>query len=276
MDLLQPPGHPIAYFPSLAPHVGGTKAAVLLNQLSYWTPRTKDADGWIYKTQEDLCLETGLSLKEQRTARESLKRLNLIEEKYERLNHRLWLRLNITSYNEFILLISHQMPKGYFGKCQKGISGNAKRERREVPKGHFDNTSLSETTTETTTENTDTPLSPHGGRESVLNGFLAFWEQYPRKKSKGEARKAWMVLKPDPALCERILVSLVGARRSADWLKDRGAFIPYPASWLRAEGWEDEHVMVRDQAEEDARLIALVEQREAEDAAWEESRHAKQ
>lgn len=29
-------------------------------------------------------------------------------------------------------------------------------------------------------------------------------------------------------------------KKSSGWKKDGGQFIPYPASWVNAEGWEDE------------------------------------
>lgn len=30
------------------------------------------------------------------------------------------------------------------------------------------------------------------------------------------------------------------AKKSEQWRKDNGQFIPYPSTWLRAKGWEDE------------------------------------
>jgi hypothetical protein len=147
----QSPGHPIAYFPSLVPVAGSVKAAVLLCQLLYWTPRAKEATGWVYKSQLDLMAETGLSLKEQRQARAELKARQLLEERYDRLDHQLWFHVNVEAYNEAILLISNQVPKGHFGKIRKGTSGNPERASGEVPKGDFA-TDLSETTTETPPE----------------------------------------------------------------------------------------------------------------------------
>jgi hypothetical protein len=99
----QAPGHPIAYFPSLAPHVGGTNAAILLCQLLYWTPRAKDPEGWIYKTQLELIYETGLSRHEQRAARTALKARGLLEERYDRLDHQLYVRVQVATYNAMIL-----------------------------------------------------------------------------------------------------------------------------------------------------------------------------
>lgn len=79
--------------------------------------------------------------------------------------------------------------------------------------------------------------SAHGG----LNGaFMEFWTAYPRKKSKGDAEKAWLKLKPDEQLASQIIAAVERATTSEDWTRDGGKFIPYPASWLNAKGWEDE------------------------------------
>lgn len=84
-------------------------------------------------------------------------------------------------------------------------------------------------------------LTPSRASRSGLNGaFQKFWDSYPRKKSKGDAEKAWIKIKPDEQLHDRILDALERAKTSADWQKDGGQFIPYPASWLNAKGWEDE------------------------------------
>lgn len=82
---------------------------------------------------------------------------------------------------------------------------------------------------------------PSRASNHVLNGaFLEFWQIYPRKKSKGAAEKAWLRIKPDERLTERILAAVKRATTSADWAKDGGQFIPHPATWLNAKGWEDE------------------------------------
>jgi hypothetical protein len=70
--------------------------------------------------------------------------------------------------------------------------------------------------------------------------FEIFWKAYPRKRSKGDAEKAFNRIKPNELLMQDILQSIERAKTSEDWLKDGGKFIPYPGSWLRAKGWEDE------------------------------------
>lgn len=72
-------------------------------------------------------------------------------------------------------------------------------------------------------------------------GFENFWLAYPKKRSKGQAKRAWERLKPTEQLRERILAALEQAKTSAEWAKDHGRYIPYPATWLNAEGWEDQH-----------------------------------
>lgn len=68
--------------------------------------------------------------------------------------------------------------------------------------------------------------------------FLAFWEMYPNRKNKGQAFKAFK--KINPAEYPLVKDGLTAKKQSADWLKDNGQFIPHPASWLNARGWEDE------------------------------------
>ena len=68
--------------------------------------------------------------------------------------------------------------------------------------------------------------------------FLSFWDMYPNKKSKGAAFKAFKKIKP--AEYPSIKFGLMAAKSSEAWTKNNGQFIPHPASWLNARGWEDE------------------------------------
>jgi len=71
--------------------------------------------------------------------------------------------------------------------------------------------------------------------------FDEFWAQYPKKRSKGQAEKTWVKIKPDEQLFKAILDGLERAKTSVDWQKDGGQYIPYPATWLNAKGWEDDY-----------------------------------
>lgn len=91
------------------------------------------------------------------------------------------------------------------------------------------------------------PLPP-AGIDAILplqvtNGeddFLRFWAAYPRKVDKQKALNAWKKLSPDGELCQVIAAALEEQKRSPQWLKDGGAYIPYPSSWLNGRRWEDE------------------------------------
>ena len=67
--------------------------------------------------------------------------------------------------------------------------------------------------------------------------FESFWDAYPRRQAKKDARKAWDQLKPDTALVEKMLDALELQVKSKQW---REGFIPLPATWIRGERWEDE------------------------------------
>jgi hypothetical protein len=75
---------------------------------------------------------------------------------------------------------------------------------------------------------------------ATSEAFEAFWRAYPRKVSKGDAEKAWAKAKVDQDLRVRIMAKLNLLKKSPQWLKDGGQYVPYPASWLNAKGWEDE------------------------------------
>ena len=79
-------------------------------------------------------------------------------------------------------------------------------------------------------------------REVDWEMFERFWRAYPssRRKNKERARRAWRKLNPDLALCREMAAALERDKRSRDWLKDNGAYIPHPSSWLNGRRWEDE------------------------------------
>lgn len=68
--------------------------------------------------------------------------------------------------------------------------------------------------------------------------FERFWKAYPKKRNKETARRAFKKLKG--VSIETLLEAIEKQKRSQDWLKDGGQYIPYPATWLNAGGWENE------------------------------------
>ena len=66
--------------------------------------------------------------------------------------------------------------------------------------------------------------------------FLRWWKLYPRHEGQQAARNAWMEMRDIPA--EVLLEALENAKRSNDWMKDNGKYIPSAAKWLDGK-WED-------------------------------------
>lgn len=86
---------------------------------------------------------------------------------------------------------------------------------------------------------TKTPKRILSDAEGVL--FNIFWNEYPKKLNKGDAEKAWLQIKPDKELVDRMIENIKKGKGSWGWQKEGGQFIPYPATWLRAKGWENEY-----------------------------------
>ena len=70
--------------------------------------------------------------------------------------------------------------------------------------------------------------------------FDRFWKAYPKKVGKGAAEKAFAKYKPDDALVEQMIRAVETAKRTEQWRKDGGQYIPNPATWLNQKRWEDE------------------------------------
>lgn len=92
-------GRRIQFHPVFVGMTGSVTASLMLSQGFYWTrnwileqPQT---DGWFWKKQADWQAETGLSRKEQETARKILRKLNFIQERKEGMPARLSFRLDL-------------------------------------------------------------------------------------------------------------------------------------------------------------------------------------
>jgi len=71
------------------------------------------------------------------------------------------------------------------------------------------------------------------------NTFDLFWLEYPLKVGKKKAEQIWMKISPSQELFEKIMFALRAAKKSPQWTKDNGQFIPHPSTWLNQERWND-------------------------------------
>jgi hypothetical protein len=92
-------GDYITYFPSLTPVCGSYKAAAMLSVALAWTRnwlhRHPEREGWFWKTRAEWLRETGLSRREQESARKALVMRGLLREARRGMPARMHYRLDL-------------------------------------------------------------------------------------------------------------------------------------------------------------------------------------
>ena len=101
-EMLRVAGKPIAYYPELAKPLGGVNASILFSYFFYWHDKTRHELG-IYRTAEEIEIETGLSVQEQRTVRNKLKERGVLTETEKRIEHRIYYKLNLDAFDDLML-----------------------------------------------------------------------------------------------------------------------------------------------------------------------------
>jgi hypothetical protein len=78
-------------------------------------------------------------------------------------------------------------------------------------------------------------------RNIYTDDFLAFYSAYPKHLAKEEAWKAWKKITPElfPGL-SFILSKIEKFKKTDDWKKEDGKYIPHPATWINQKRWTDE------------------------------------
>ena len=85
-------------------------------------------------------------------------------------------------------------------------------------------------------ENNTPPKSPQGDAADEL--FDRFWSAYPRHVAKEKTRTSFSKV---PLLeIPNLMSALERQKKSDQWTKDGGQFIPHPTTWLNQRRWQDE------------------------------------
>jgi len=93
---------------------------------------------------------------------------------------------------------------------------------------------------------------------ATTEAFATFWQAYPRRVGKRDAQQAFTpALRRAPSL--DAMLHTIGLWLP-EWLA-RPQFTPYPATWLRRDGWDDEppvrHVTERRLSTREAAFAAV-------------------
>lgn len=118
------------------------------------------------------------------------------------------------------------------------------------------NTETKEITTETTIE---PPIPPERGQvaSAAPDGFRRFWDawpKHPRKVARRQCLRKWCANDLE-ASADRIVQAVEAAKRSRDWTKDGGQYVPMPLTWLNQGRWEAASALAQTQGNPDDQLL---------------------
>ena len=161
---------------------GDFNSALLLSQLLYWSDRTSDRDGWIYKTHKDWQSELGLNRYFLDKAKSRLIQLGLIQVTIKKANGSPTMHFKVIEAmlsKTLNTILQAAEPESRKWNCESLANGNVKVSQNEM--SNFSK-SLTETTTETTTRD-DSDSSPY---QSELFEILERIPNFPRNRLAGK------------------------------------------------------------------------------------------
>jgi len=145
--------------------IGDYNTAALLNQIIYWTDRTKDPEGWFYKSYANWHEELALSKYQVNRAAGVLKSMKLIETQVKKVNGDPTLHYRLDT-DVFINLFGKHLQERNKNnnQLQSTVSQETsltKVKELNLPKSNFlTNIIITETTSKNTTETKPAPSSP--------------------------------------------------------------------------------------------------------------------
>ncbi|MGL4223851.1 MAG: hypothetical protein ACRCSE_01710 [Vibrio sp.] len=141
MNLVELLDRPIAFHRPFVELGLGVTGALFLSQAIYWSRRT-NGSGWFYKTQDEWEAETGLTRREQETARKKLKSVGILEEKKQGVPCRVFYRINDQKLLQLLAEKSlenntnpdcTEQPNQYGGKRQTSMAETAELDCTKAP-----------------------------------------------------------------------------------------------------------------------------------------------
>lgn len=213
----------------------GINAAILLENLGYWIKRNEangtnffDGEFWTYNSRRAYReLFPYMSQRQINTAFEKLIADGfVITGNYNKSTYDRTLWYALTKKGKCILRFD--IMDNY--EMENASSQNEKPIPNKYP---FENDII----------NIQPPIPPNG-REAAKNEvhalFEQFWEQYPRKVDKKGTERVFARIKGIDEIMPTILSALEKQKRSEQWKKDGGQYIPHPKTWLNQERWNDQ------------------------------------
>jgi hypothetical protein len=224
---------PIAFHRCFVPLTGSVNAALMLSQAMYWQKRNEDGVWW-FQTQEKWADETGLSRREQETARRALRNLPFWKEELRGLPGKLHFFLDLELLLEIVTVGKTSLHKpAILDSTNQPYSDGGTSHTSSKVKESNEETYLSPPSAESENHGSESTNS----KESLA---LAIYKSYPRKLAKKDALRA--ILKAMKAHSFDYLLERTAkyAECTRAWPESDVKFIPYPASWFNGERYEDD------------------------------------
>lgn len=207
MSMLNLLDRPIAFNRTFVDLGLGITGALMLSQCVYWSTRTKDSDGWFYKTQAEWTEETGMTRREQETARKKLVSKGYVEEVRRGVPCKTYYRLNREALESALVQVAQKrhssMADSAIQECTKAppsMAESAKLDCTKAPNSDGGKRqTITEITTETTAESTPetTQVAPGASPAASDGEYLGADEPETPKAEPAESADA--LLKRIPA-----------------------------------------------------------------------------
>ena len=217
MSLLNLLDRPIAFNRTFVDLGVGITGALMLSQCVYWSTRTKDDEGWFYKTQAEWTNETGMTRREQETARKKLVSKGYLKEVRRGVPCKTYYRLDREAIEADLIQLAQKrhssMADSANQECTKAPSSMAESAKQDCANPPDSDggmrPTITETTAETTTESTteSTQVAPGASPAAAGDDYLAADEP----ETKPEAQPADAHESAD-ALLARIPSDMPGTR----------------------------------------------------------------
>ncbi|HEX2242329.1 MAG TPA: hypothetical protein VHK27_03545 [Gammaproteobacteria bacterium] len=159
------PNRVVGYSPDLARMVGGATTGLFLSQLLFLSDKGANPEGWVYESEAEMGKETGLTKREQQTARRKLLALGIIA--IMRRGFRNTYHFKIIWEKLYQVIAGIQQPQNVptekvqslqksATQSEQNVSTQPPQWQQNVPKEHWQNVATPNTHRENNTENKET------------------------------------------------------------------------------------------------------------------------
>lgn len=105
-------------------------------------------------------------------------------------------------------------------------------------KNFYPQNKLSKQTIKTNAQSVKKPA--HEDENLLLKNFDLFWSAYPNKKDKKRAEQKFMKINFKKIPFEKLMGCLEAQKKTFDWTKNNGQFVPMASTWINGERWNDQ------------------------------------